>query len=58
MTQSLKMSLLSMHERKRSTTSIFRNLINNIISDPLIYANANADYLLENYPVIAACKGN
>ena len=49
-----------MSKNDKTNTSIFRGLINGIFNehgDQYTFGNANADVLLEKYPIINACRG-
>ena len=41
----------------KSTISIYRVLLKNIFTEEQL-ANANSSIILENYPILSACKGD
>ena len=56
----LKLTMVSMEKNGKTNTAMFRALINGIFNDTpdqYMFGNANAEILIEKFPIIDACRG-
>ncbi len=53
----LKTALMKMYKDGKTTSLIYRTLLNGIFTDLNMLGNNNADSLLEKHRILVACRG-